>query len=122
MEGAEDGKFYMHLKSCHGLIQKLFGSGSSSLNDSPEQNDVLGFCLELYAYIMVSNHVSPLGTLVGKPLELDTVLLSHDHLSCYRTFGTMFGDLYGLYQFLPEIIRLASQRLDEEATGYILPS
>jgi hypothetical protein len=122
MEGAEDGKFYVHLKACHGLIQRLFGSGTSLQNASPEHNDVLGFCLELFAYIMVSNHVSPFGTLMGKPLELDTVLLSHDHLSSYRTFGTMFGDLYGLYQFLPEITRLASQRLEEEAAGCINPS
>jgi hypothetical protein len=71
---------------------------------------------------MISNHVSPFGTLVGAPLELNTTQLSHDHLSRYKTFGTMFADLYGLYQFMPQIARLASTRLAEEAAGLFAAS
>jgi hypothetical protein len=122
MEGANDGKFYAHLKACHELIQQLFATRFTRDVLSPEQKDVLGFCLELYAYITLSNHVGPFGNLVDKPPEYDANFLSHDHLSAYRTFGTMFGDLYGLYQFLPQITQLASQRLAEEAAGFTHPS
>ena len=122
MEGAKDGKFYEHMKACNMLIKRLLALNPSRAIVSAEEHDVLGFCLEMYAYILLSNHVGPFGTLVGRRLELDTHLLSHDHMSQYRTFGTMFGDLYGLYQFVPQIARLASDRLDEEAAGCSGPS
>ena len=122
MEGSEDGRFYEHVKACSMLINKILRTDVSRENLSADQHDLLGFCLELFAYIMTSNYVSPFGTLVGEPLQLDTDILSHEHLSQYRTFGTMFAGLYGLYQFMPQIARVASKRLQEEAKGYIQPS
>lgn len=122
MEGSSDGKFYEHLKACKKLIEKLFAIDPNPAQVPSDYTDMLGFSLELYAYMMVSNYLSPYGTLVGRSLQLDTTLLSHDHLSQYKTFGTMFSTLYGLYQFIPEVARFAMHRLDEEASGMIGPS
>jgi hypothetical protein len=57
-----------------------------------------------------------------RTLPLDTFIMSIDAVASFPTFGVLFAGAHELYQLVPAVSLLASQRIAEEATGIIEPS
>jgi hypothetical protein len=85
-------------------------------------NVSLGLCLELYAYILITNSLKPQGIGPGLTLQYDPFVMCLSNLGAYATFGTMFGYCHGLLELIPQVTLFASERLVEEDAGLIMPS
>jgi hypothetical protein len=85
-------------------------------------NISFGLCLELYAYILITNSLKPQGIGPGHALQYDSFVMSLSNLGAYSTFGTMFGSCHGLLELIPQVTLLASQRLTEEHAGIVSTS
>lgn len=82
----------------------------------------LGFCLELYAYILITSSCKPRGSSSGCALQYDQLHTSLTKLGIYPNPGTMFGDSYALSELIPQVTLLAARRLSEETAGAAPPS
>lgn len=110
---------FSHLRACRQLIIALAPSSESLSEDETLGPDrgLFGFCLELYAFLLISNTFTSFGTILDENLPYDEFLFSLDDLSSYSTFGTMFGGNQGLFELIPQVALFSSARMTEEKSG-----
>ena len=113
---------FNHLRASRYLVQSLTSQNSIEIASTSDELRARGFCVELYTYLVITNTITPYGTLANRTLPLDTCIMSPDQISSFPTFGTMFAGSHELYQLIPEVSLLASHRLTEETAGAIHPT
>ncbi|KAF2098755.1 hypothetical protein NA57DRAFT_75993 [Rhizodiscina lignyota] len=122
LSGDMTGTTFKHLRASRELILQLLSQPDGlTAGFLAFETDALGLCLELYAYIVIMNSLSPYGSVATRTMPYDTFVLSLGTLSSYSTFGTMFGGIHGLFELIPQVALLASQRLVEEESGMTKP-
>uniref|UniRef100_A0A0B7K5X0 Uncharacterized protein n=1 Tax=Bionectria ochroleuca TaxID=29856 RepID=A0A0B7K5X0_BIOOC len=116
------GAVFSHLKASRQLALSL----QSRLKSRPDRrtinNEIAGFALEIYAYLLFVNNVTPYGAILNRTLPFDDFVLSLDSLSSFSTFGTMFAGAHELFELIPQVSVLASQSIAEESAGQETPS
>lgn len=121
ISGDTKGILYHHLRASRELINSLF-SRNQPAHDRQSDHSILGLCLELYAYILITNSFKPRGIGPGCSIAYDPFVMCLGNLDTFTTFGTMFGNRHGLFQLIPKITLFAGQRLLEEQTYDSSPS
>jgi Fungal specific transcription factor domain len=106
---------YPHLRVSRHLILKLL-QGPVHCKSTDDQ-DLKGFILETYAYLVLVANITPYGEVQERTLPLDNFVTSLEPLQQYSTFGTFFGCGYWLFEKIADISRLSMQRLEEERIG-----
>lgn len=113
LSGNTTGNLFQHLRACRQLI--LWQLPKSS----PPSNDLLGFAIELYSYILTSNTFSPHGTIPTRTLPNDSFITSlNSTIGSCTTFGAMLGGAHALFELVPQVSVFHGQRLAEEAQGF----
>lgn len=103
---------FQHLRACRQLILWQL------LKDTPPFNDLFGFAIELYSYIVTSNTFSPYGTIQIRTLPNDSFITSlNSTIGSCSTFGAMLGGAHALFELIPQVSVFHGQRLAEEAQG-----
>ncbi|KAF4536393.1 uncharacterized protein LTHEOB_2154 [Lasiodiplodia theobromae] len=104
---------FQHLRACRQLILWQLPK------DKPPFNDLLGFAIELYSYILTSNTFSPYGTIQIRTLPNDSFITSlNSTIGSCSTFGAMLGGAHALFELIPQVSVFHGQRLAEEAQGF----
>ncbi|KAF2020038.1 hypothetical protein BU24DRAFT_419629 [Aaosphaeria arxii CBS 175.79] len=114
LSGDTQGAIFNHLRASRHLIQSLLRSKSTK---HAVNSDTLGFSLELYAHLVTCNTITPHGISSGRDLPLDNFIMTPEEMKLFPTFGSIFAGGHGLFQLVPEVSLLASERLAEEASG-----
>jgi hypothetical protein len=107
------GSIFSHLRACQQLVQWLLSRSRFGVTGS--DNAVLGFALEVYAYLVLANNITPSAATGNRLLPVDTLLTSLETLSVYDTFGIMFAGIHGLFEIIPQISQLYQRILEETA-------
>lgn len=107
------GSIFLHLRACQQLIQCLLSEPQQE--QTRDDRKLLGFALEIYAYLVLVNTITPHSTTGGRAIYPDYFITSLGTLSGYDTFGTMFAGAHGLFEIIPKISLLFEQRLEEQA-------
>lgn len=76
---------------------------------------MLGLSHEVYAYLVVINSIGPHGTLENRSLPIDSLVTNLSMLGEYSTFGAALVGVHGLFEIIPLISMLFTQRLLEGA-------
>ncbi|KAF1812578.1 hypothetical protein P152DRAFT_397202 [Eremomyces bilateralis CBS 781.70] len=123
ISGDIKGTIFQHLRASRELIHPLLAHLHNHGHLGSSNNTAsLGLCLELYAYILITNSCKPHGTGSGCAVHYDSFVTCLSNLSSYSTFGTMFGDCHGLFELIPQVTLLAARRLAEEEARVASPS
>ena len=120
--GDKKGVTFKHLHACRHLILSLLGTDPRNNVSRPFNIDALGFSLELYTYLVLTNFLTPYGLIEKRTLPLDPFLSSLEDLSHFPTFGSLYAGSHGLFELMPAVAMLGSRRLAEEANGQLKPS
>jgi hypothetical protein len=107
------GSIFPHLRACQQLIQWLLNE--SQQDRAMDNRSLLGFALEVYAYLVLANIITPYNTVGDRTLPVDHLLTSLGTLSVYDTFGLMFAGAHGLFETIPQISILYKERLEEKS-------
>jgi hypothetical protein len=95
---------------------------SSSELATEESHELWGFLFEMYSYRALVASITPLGALdPQQQIPVDPFLDSLWTLSQYKTYGFQFACGHSIFQFIPEVSRLANQRIVEEKFGIFSP-
>jgi hypothetical protein len=86
---------------------------------SEDHKNMLGFSIELYAYLLFANTLTPYGVVQERTLPYDAFVLSLEGLCQYRTFGTMFAGAHDLFQLIPQLSLFHGMRLREQESGHV---
>lgn len=118
ISGDTTGAIFQHLRAGRELVVRLLAHGDKLERAlSTGDRDGLGLGLEVYAYLVLVNCLTPCGPVPNRSLPFDTFVLSLDHMSTFATFGAMFAGGQGLFELIPQVSMLASKRLAEQAVG-----
>ncbi|KIW13607.1 hypothetical protein PV08_08797 [Exophiala spinifera] len=120
LSGNCNGTIFMHLRACRVLIHGFLNGHIAPLTG--DCKSLFGFSIEIYAYLLFSNTLTPYGMLQERTLPYDSFLMSLDVLTQYQTFGTMFAGAHGLFQLIPLLSLLHSNRLNEQEVGEVSES
>lgn len=112
VSGNTDGAIFHHLKASRQLLRLAFMEPLSG-----EDRDLLGFLLELYAYLVFVGHVTPNSVTEYRAIPLDPIITSSIDTNNFKTGGVMFGYAQGLFSLIPFISHLGRQRLLEDQYG-----
>ncbi|KAH7124204.1 fungal-specific transcription factor domain-containing protein [Dactylonectria macrodidyma] len=119
--GSNEGAMFRHLYASREIIVEI----QSRQPTEPLGSDAathFGLGLELYAYLIVANCLTPYGLLQERMFSLDSFITSLNSLAIYSTFGTMFAGLHDLFALIPQISLLFSHRLMEQESGSLGPT
>ncbi|TVY72339.1 Transcriptional activator protein UGA3 [Fusarium oxysporum f. sp. cubense] len=121
ISGETDGAMFRHLGASREIIAEIESrQPAEPLGSDSETLYVLG--LELYAYLIFVNCLTPYGLLQERQFSLDSFITSPSSLASYSTFGIMFAGLHDLFALIPQISLLFRDRLIEQESGIIEPS
>lgn len=116
VSGDTQGNIFNHLRASRNLIQSLLAHKPADEKWSSFRNEALGFVIELYTYLKLTNSVTYCAS--ASPLQpLDPWVMSLEEMVSFPTFGVLFAGCQDLYRLIPEIHKLAYLRLAEEGTG-----
>ncbi|KAF9888872.1 hypothetical protein FE257_008241 [Aspergillus nanangensis] len=115
----QEGMFY-HLRAARHLILTLIESPLCTPTD--ENGRLFGFVLEIYCFLALANNITPFGAIGSRTLPHDLFLHSLGKMSCFNTFGAIFGGSHGLFELLPLISMLSTRRVTEDDSSPSLES
>ncbi|KAH7142624.1 fungal-specific transcription factor domain-containing protein [Dactylonectria estremocensis] len=114
--GSSEGAMFRHLYASREIIVEI-QSRQPTEPLGPDATTHFGLGLELYAYLIIANCLTPYGLLQERMFSLDSFIISLNSLAIYSTFGTMFAGLHDLFALIPQISLLFSHRLMEQESG-----
>lgn len=113
---------FRHLHASRSLIEHLLAPESRYQNGSPCMNGALGFTVELYTFLSLTNSVTPYGAVKDRKLPGDDPIISVAAAGLLSTSGSFLAGRDGIYSLVTEVSLLASRRLDEQLSGIAYPS
>lgn len=116
-----NGQIFPHLRASRQLILWLMDNDKHDPIANHDDKFLFGFLLESYAYMVLVNSFCPPGEL-DRAVPYDAFLSNLSTLAVYPSFGVMFDGSHGLVEIIPEISKLATQRLEEEEASDSLSS
>ncbi|EGU73508.1 hypothetical protein FOXB_15971 [Fusarium oxysporum f. sp. conglutinans Fo5176] len=121
ISGETDGAMFRHLGASREIIAEI---ESRQLTEplGSDSETLYGLGLELYAYLIFVNCLTPYGLLQERQFSLDSFITSPSSLASYGTFGIMFAGLHDLFALIPQISLLFRDRLIEQESGIMEPS
>ena len=87
------------------------------IQPNQEDKDLLGFLLELYAYLVLVGHITPNSNSQDRVILLDPIITSPIDKQGFKISGIMFGCAQSLFSLIPSISLLGSQRFLEDGYG-----
>ncbi|KAH7202660.1 fungal-specific transcription factor domain-containing protein [Fusarium oxysporum] len=121
ISGETDGAMFRHLGASREIIAEIESRQPTEPLGSDSET-LYGLGLELYAYLIFVNCLTPYGLLQERQFSLDSFIASPSSLASYSTFGIMFAGLHDLFALIPQISLLFRHRLIEQESGIIEPS
>ncbi|KAH8900741.1 hypothetical protein GQ53DRAFT_633146 [Thozetella sp. PMI_491] len=115
LSGESQGGVFAHLRASRQLILELLQGPAQCKNE--EDQDLRGFVLETYAYLVLVANITPYGIVEGRTLPFDDFVTSLESLQQYKTFGTFMGCGYSLFEKIADVSRFSTRRLHEEKSG-----
>lgn len=112
LSGDPHGGIFPHLRASRQLILGLLQK--DNINMDSDDKRMKGFVLEVYAYLVLANNITPYGRNEARTLPLDPFITSFETLREYETFGLFFSCGHGLFETIPKICIFAMDRLSEE--------
>lgn len=112
LAGEPHGGIFPHLRASRQLILSLLHKPDVNMNSDNKR--MKGFVLEVYAYLVLANNITPYGRSEARTLPLDPFITSFELLREYETFGLFFSCGHGLFETIPKICIFAMNRLAEE--------
>ncbi|KAH7169460.1 fungal-specific transcription factor domain-containing protein [Fusarium sp. MPI-SDFR-AT-0072] len=109
ISGDTKGNMFQHLRASRQLI---LWARSRALDGT--SRPMFGFMMELYAYLVLMNILTPYGVVEQRTIPFDSFILSLSSLDEFETFGIMFGGMHSLFELIPKISVLFAQRLRED--------
>lgn len=106
----------MHLRASRYLILQLQGHNFRVHND----RFLYGLIIEIYAYIVFSNSITPFGMNQTRTMIYDPFLQSLDDLRQYGAFGSLLNGLHFLFQIIPQISLFAAGQKTSNNSSYDL--
>lgn len=100
LEGNSQGNLVHHLRACGEFAQHVVGK------DYPEKDhDLIGLSLEVYVYnaALARLQLPALNDECGKSSSTLDLLSFLKHSRQYRTFGSLVGVAYDLFEMMPEL-------------------
>lgn len=94
------------------MILSLLQKADAEMNR--DYRRMKGFVLEVYAYLVLANNITPYGRDEARTLPLDPFITSFEMLKEYETFGVFFSCGFGLFETIPRICVFAMNRLADE--------
>jgi hypothetical protein len=122
ISGDIQGTIFSHLRASRELILSLSSQGFTDVGRYGINHEVFGLCMELYTYLVYCNTFAPHGLCSDRTLPLDAFITSNEAFQAFPTFGVVFAGSHKLYQLIPAVSLLASQRLSDEEIGISEPS
>ncbi|KAJ5160465.1 fungal-specific transcription factor domain-containing protein [Penicillium canariense] len=108
LSGSLDGSFFTHLRASRHIVLELRNKRHQIKTDA--ERKLYGFVMELYAYFVLCNGITPFGMNENRALIYDSFLQSLDDLKDFGAFGVMFGGGHGLFEIISSISLFAAQQ------------
>ncbi|CVK94569.1 uncharacterized protein FMAN_03616 [Fusarium mangiferae] len=121
LSGETDGAMFRHLGASREIMAEIESRQPTEPLGSDSET-LYGLGLELYAYLIFVNCLTPYGFLHERQFYLDSFIISPSSLASYSTFGIMFAGLHDLFALIPQISLLFRDRLIDQESGIIEPS
>lgn len=108
---------FNHLRASRNLLQLLLTRKPSNQHSSAVNRETLGFSVEIYTYLMLTNTITPYGIANKHNHHSDPFVMPLEDMGKFPTFGALFGGSHELFCLVPEVSQLATRRLAEETTA-----
>ncbi|KAH8656550.1 fungal-specific transcription factor domain-containing protein [Tricladium varicosporioides] len=115
ISGNPQDTFLHHLHASRELVLSIMSKPKGIEN--PANRELWGFLLEMYSYMVLVAAITPSGASNTPKVTLDGFLHSTEGVSQHGVCGNFFSGKNSIFEFVPEVSLLTSQRRREEETG-----
>lgn len=89
---------FSHLRASHQIILRL--ADGPLLSSTNNNGRLFAFVLEIYRFLILSNNITPYGSIKCQTVPQDTFLDGILGIMTYfYTWGVIFGDGHGLFEY-----------------------
>lgn len=108
----------MHLRASRHLILEL--QEQKREFKAHDHRFLYGLIMEVYAYVVLSNCITPYGMNQTRTLIYDPFLQSLDDLQQFGAFGSMLNGVHTVFEIIPQISLFAAEQKTQNNSGQYL--